>query len=99
MEFRKSCRISAQHPALPGHFPGHPVVPGVVLLEEVLLALEESGVGWALEALPQVKFIEPLFAEQVFIIELSGDDPARLRFRCLREESTIASGILQARAG
>jgi acyl-coenzyme A synthetase/AMP-(fatty) acid ligase len=28
--------ISAEHPALPGHFPGNPIVPGVVTLDHVL---------------------------------------------------------------
>jgi 3-hydroxyacyl-[acyl-carrier-protein] dehydratase len=32
--------ISPQHPAFPGHFPAMPIVPGVVLLDEVLRAIE-----------------------------------------------------------
>ena len=36
--------IAADHPSLPGHFPGQPVVPGVVVLERVLEAIE-SGHG------------------------------------------------------
>ena len=31
--------ISADHPSLPGHFPGMALVPGVVILDEVLAAL------------------------------------------------------------
>ena len=33
--------IPDDHPSLPGHFPGHPVVPGVVLLDRVLQAIEQ----------------------------------------------------------
>ena len=29
-----SFRVEADHPALEGHFPGRPIVPGVVLLDE-----------------------------------------------------------------
>ena len=28
--------ISATHPAIPGHFPGQPIVPGVLLLDQIL---------------------------------------------------------------
>jgi 3-hydroxymyristoyl/3-hydroxydecanoyl-(acyl carrier protein) dehydratase len=40
--FRTALRIEAAHPALAGHFPGNPVVPGVVLLERVAAAWR----GW-----------------------------------------------------
>jgi 3-hydroxyacyl-[acyl-carrier-protein] dehydratase len=30
----------ADHPSLKGHFPGNPIVPGVVLLDEALHAIE-----------------------------------------------------------
>ena len=37
-------RVAADHPALPGHFPGRPIVPGVVILDHVQQAIESLGV-------------------------------------------------------
>ena len=41
MTFEAIRIIHANHPTLPGHFPGAPLVPGVVILDEVLAALIE----------------------------------------------------------
>ena len=38
-ELRRS--ITADHPSLPGHFPDAPLVPGVLILDEVLAALRD----------------------------------------------------------
>lgn len=86
-------RISADHPCLPGHFPGQPVVPGVVVLDEVLaLALSQFGAR-ALLRMPQVKFATPLLPEQDASVEFEPRGE-RLRFRVLRGADVIASGEL-----
>lgn len=51
--------VPADHPSLPGHFPGNPVVPGVLLLDHVLHALEQS-TGRSVARLQQVKFVSIL---------------------------------------
>ena len=37
----RSEKISAQHPAFAGHFPGDPLLPGVVLLDKLLLKVQK----------------------------------------------------------
>jgi 3-hydroxymyristoyl/3-hydroxydecanoyl-(acyl carrier protein) dehydratase len=39
--------VPAQHPAFAGHFPGAPLLPGVVLLDEMLRVVEEARGGGA----------------------------------------------------
>ena len=84
--------IPADHPSLPGHFPGRPIVPGVVVLERVLEAIEAAhGSLQAPLRLPQVKFAQPLLPGERADIQLSGEAP-RWRFRVLRGDTLLASG-------
>lgn len=83
-------RIEAEHPSLPGHFPGAPVVPGVLLLDRIAASLERAGAG-RFAKLGVVKFVAPLLPEQE--AELSWKrDGARVRFRVERAGSTILVG-------
>lgn len=85
--------IPADHPSLPGHFPGRPLVPGVVLLDRVLEAIERAHAPLGVLRLPQVKFVQPLLPDEPARIELLADaDAARWRFRILRGDALIASG-------
>jgi len=87
--------VSPDHPSLPGHFPGHPVVPGVVLLDHVLAAIETTYGPLGALRLPQVKFVQPLLPGEQAEVALEGEAP-RWRFRVLREGVLLASGEVAA---
>lgn len=55
--------VPAGHPCLPGHFPGRPVVPGVVLLDHAA-ALVAADTGRALLGYAAVRFLHPVLPEQ-----------------------------------
>ena len=87
--------IPSNHAALPGHFPGNPVVPGVVVLEHVIRVLEASGFPLPqLRKLKQVKFIEPLLPDQEATVTAEVGDAA-LSFSVTRGGRTIAKGAFE----
>ena len=95
--------IDDDHPALPGHFPGRPIVPGVVVLDRVLDALEAAHRPLGALRLPQVKFLRPLLpgeAAQVAIEAMAPVEPgasaSRWRFRVDRAGELVASGEIAA---
>jgi 3-hydroxyacyl-[acyl-carrier-protein] dehydratase len=84
--------IPKEHPALPGHFPGAPVVPGVVMLGELVSAAErELGRALSVTGMPQVKFLSPLLPEQQALCALEIED-SRLTFRIEHAGRLVARG-------
>lgn len=55
--------MPADHPSLPGHFPGNPIVPGVLLLDAIVANLERA-TGCRVVRLQQVKFLSVLRPDQ-----------------------------------
>lgn len=98
MNHETTVRIAASHPSLPGHFPGQPIVPGVVLLDLVLQHAERwLGRTLVATALPQAKFTSPLLPEQDAQLRLSlqGEE---LRFAISRDGAAIAQGSFRLAA-
>jgi 3-hydroxyacyl-[acyl-carrier-protein] dehydratase len=90
------CRvIKSDHPSLPGHFPDSPIVPGVVILDEVLAALMEHREELVVETIRAVKFLAPLKPDQPFTIGFSGTDQDGIDFCCRTEDQVIVEGRLQ----
>lgn len=85
--------IDASHASLPGHFPGRPVVPGVVLLDRVAATVEHEW-NTHVAKLQQVKFLRPLLPDEVaeLVIERETDIP-RFVIRC--GDDVVAKGTFE----
>lgn len=97
MNFEGRRTISADHPSLPGHFPGTPIVPGVVILDEILAALTEWREDSHVTAIRAVKFLAALKPQQPFTICLSAGQDAEdeVDFSCRVDDRVIVEGRLQ----
>ena len=76
--------ISANHAAIPGHFPGHPVVPAVVVLDRVSRAVARVYPHAHIARIEHVKFLAVLRPGEAFAIELSVDDDS-FSFQCVSD--------------
>ena len=91
-------RIPAAHPVFAGHFPGAPVVPGVLLLSQVLDAADQW-LGAAVHPLRlrQAKFPAPWLPDMTVLATLERDGQ-QLRFKVTAEDQTLAVGVFELRA-
>ncbi len=65
--------VPSSHPSLPGHFPGTPIVPGVVLLAMVHKhACQSLGFAEGASRWRRIKFLRPVLPDQRVIVELDG---------------------------
>jgi 3-hydroxyacyl-[acyl-carrier-protein] dehydratase len=97
MTFEVRHVVRADHPSLPGHFPGAPLVPGVIILDEVLEALIAWRENSQLIDIRTVKFLAPLIPEQPFTISLwaKNESAGEVNFSCHAEDRVIAEGRLE----
>lgn len=86
----RTLRVDARHPSLPGHFPGQPVVPGVVLLDRIAAALAETGMG-RFKHIEVVKFLAPLLPDEDAELRVSCDG-GRVIFQIDRNGTPILKG-------
>ena len=101
MTFEAIRIICANHPSLPGHFPDAPLVPGVVILDEVIATLAEWRQNSQLSGIRIVKFLAPLKPEQAFTISLflRNEHGAEVTFCCRAEGRVIVEGQLEVAWG
>lgn len=89
--------IAATHPSLPGHFPGQPIVPGVLLLDQVLSGIA-SATGRPVARLQQIKFAAALLPTETAQVAFDfGASPSvKFSVHVLRDSTAVmlASGTV-----
>jgi 3-hydroxymyristoyl/3-hydroxydecanoyl-(acyl carrier protein) dehydratase len=90
--------VPLDHPAFAGHFPGQPLLPGALLLSEVLEAVQ-SVPALAARLGPQptlaaAKFLAPVRPGSTLVIDITPETGASrgLRFEVHAAGVTVASG-------
>ena len=85
-------RVPSDHPALAGHFPGHPIVPGALLLDEALHAIDAAASSWHLASL---KFHRIVRAEEALRLECVSQPGGALRIELRADDALVMSGLLE----
>jgi 3-hydroxyacyl-[acyl-carrier-protein] dehydratase len=85
--------IDAQHPSLPGHFPGHPLVPAVMQLEAVA-GMIRARHSLRIARIIDAKFVAPLEPGVEAEICLEGGPPL-CRFEIRSATGVLAHGRVE----
>jgi 3-hydroxyacyl-[acyl-carrier-protein] dehydratase len=97
---RSSLEIPRDHPAFAGHFPGFPVFPGALLIDETLcLIRRERNLDCGEWQIASAKFQGVVHPGDSLVVEHEAPHDGLIRFIVRVEDRTVASGSLTAGAG
>jgi len=87
--------IAADHPAYAGHFPGTPGLPGVVLLDATIDALEKAGKGpaghWEITS---AKFQSVVRPGEALTLHHESLPNGSIRFAIRAADRAVANGLI-----
>jgi 3-hydroxyacyl-[acyl-carrier-protein] dehydratase len=87
-------QFAVNHPCGAGHFPGNPIIPGALLLDEVLTRiatdLDIDGLAWRVKS---AKFPQPVRPGDMVHITSTPAANGDIRFECTVSGSRVMSGI------
>lgn len=87
--------IPADHPVFAGHFPGFPVLPGAVLVDEALSAIEVArGIDLRRWHIGSAKFHDTVRPGDALVLEHEASAPGLIRFALRAGNRKVASGTL-----
>lgn len=93
--FESTWVVPNDHPAFAGHFPGQPIVPGVVLLDHAIALagqwLQRPAGGWRVD---NAKFLKPVGPGASLAFRFNRKPSGAVAFVVTHGERDVASGAL-----
>jgi len=86
---KQELAIAKDHPAYEGHFPGHPLLPGVVLVAEAMAALDAG--HWTVVS---AKFLSPVEPGMTLTLVHAAKGPDAIDFEIASPRGIVATGTL-----
>jgi 3-hydroxymyristoyl/3-hydroxydecanoyl-(acyl carrier protein) dehydratase len=92
--------VGAERPALAGHFPGAPTLPGVLLLDETLHALQvDPSLAHTHWRIGRAKFLKPVRPGETLLVEHERLASGAVHFLISSAGSAVAEGMLVPDSG
>lgn len=90
---RVDIEIPHDHPAAAGHFPGNPIVPGALLLSEVVRAWEAI-IATPLQdmTVTVAKFLSPTRPGDMISVQFERLVSGSVKFQCAVRDTTVLTG-------
>ena len=90
--------VARDHPAYEGHFPGNPILPGVVILAEAMAAIAKATSipveHWQVSS---TKFLEPVIPGTALTLSHERLASGGVRFEVRSPSGVVAAGALASR--
>lgn len=99
MQGETSLSFAADHPVFAGHFPGQPIVPGVLLLDAAVHAVQQAlaadGVAAVTCQVSSAKFLSPVSPGEILKLSWGDTGKGQIRFGISDPGGRqVATGIL-----
>ena len=93
MQGEVSLTFAIDHPAFAGHFPGRPIVPGVLLIDAVLHAVAQAGQSAGENCqIASAKFLSPVLPGETLTMSYTTTDKGHTRFDISGKGRQVATG-------
>jgi 3-hydroxyacyl-[acyl-carrier-protein] dehydratase len=95
MKMQSVLKIAANHPSFAGHFPAFPLLPGAILLDEMLKAIELArGIDLAHWHIGSAKFLDAVRPGDILTLEHHAPAEGLIHFTILVENRKVTRGTL-----
>jgi 3-hydroxyacyl-[acyl-carrier-protein] dehydratase len=95
MKMQSKLNVAADHPSFAGHFPTFPVLPGALLLDEMLeIIARQRGIELKSWHISSAKFHDGVRPRDALVFEHEASAPGLIHFTIRVDERKVASGTL-----